>query len=405
MLGGGIFVLFAFAIEVGQGGTPFAFALAGFVALLTSYSYARLSLTYPSEGGTIEFINHAFGRGLFSGVVNMFLWLNYMVVLALYAYAFSSYALWFIPAPLHSIFHPLVTSAIILTLVAINVLSVGIVGKTQIGLIVTKILLLLPFVVIGLLGITQYGHQFFIGIYPVNIIAAGMIIFVSFEGFELIANTTLEVRHPETTLPRAYYATVLVVTTLYILISLIAIGNLPLSQIIAAQDYALAVVAETILGIGGFCLIIVVALLSTSSAMNATIYGTAKMSTILAQNQQLSSFFTHQIKERPMYALVIIAVVTILIATLFDLYAISIMGSIGFLVVFALVNVANLRLSNYTHCRRLIPLLGVLFCTIAIIIVIGFTALTRPFELVGILCLGLTALVFQIVYRKWYQNT
>ncbi len=42
-------------------GTPVAFALAGVVALLTTYSYAKLSAAYPSRGGTVTFLDRVFG--------------------------------------------------------------------------------------------------------------------------------------------------------------------------------------------------------------------------------------------------------------------------------------------------------------------------------------------------------
>ena len=55
MVGGGIFAVLGLAVQLAQGGTPVAFALAGVVALLTAYSYARLSVRYPSRGGTVTF--------------------------------------------------------------------------------------------------------------------------------------------------------------------------------------------------------------------------------------------------------------------------------------------------------------------------------------------------------------
>ena len=55
MVGGGIFAVLGLAVQMAHGGTPVAFALAGVVALLTAYSYAKLSVTYPSRGGTVTF--------------------------------------------------------------------------------------------------------------------------------------------------------------------------------------------------------------------------------------------------------------------------------------------------------------------------------------------------------------
>ncbi len=51
MVGGGIFAVLGLAVQLAHGGTPVAFALAGVVALLTTYSYAKLSVAYPSRGG------------------------------------------------------------------------------------------------------------------------------------------------------------------------------------------------------------------------------------------------------------------------------------------------------------------------------------------------------------------
>jgi amino acid transporter len=73
MVGGGIFAVTGLTIEVTKGGAPVAFLIAGVVALLTSYSYLRLTLRYPSEGGTVEFLNRAFGGGIFTGAANILL--------------------------------------------------------------------------------------------------------------------------------------------------------------------------------------------------------------------------------------------------------------------------------------------------------------------------------------------
>ncbi|HKJ81012.1 MAG TPA: hypothetical protein VJ954_03230, partial [Ignavibacteriaceae bacterium] len=44
MVGGGIFAVLGLAVKMAHGGTPVAFFIAGIVALITSYSYAKLSV-------------------------------------------------------------------------------------------------------------------------------------------------------------------------------------------------------------------------------------------------------------------------------------------------------------------------------------------------------------------------
>ena len=85
MVGGGIFAVLGLAVQLAAGGTYIAFAIAGVIALLTSYSYAKLTLAFPSQGGTVEFLNQAFGTGVFTGGLNILLWFNYIVMLSLYA--------------------------------------------------------------------------------------------------------------------------------------------------------------------------------------------------------------------------------------------------------------------------------------------------------------------------------
>ena len=91
MVGGGIFAVLGLSVNLTHGGAPVAFLIAGLVALITSYSYTRLSVTFPSQGGTVAFLDRAFGPGLITGSMNILLWISYMVMLSLYAFAFGSY--------------------------------------------------------------------------------------------------------------------------------------------------------------------------------------------------------------------------------------------------------------------------------------------------------------------------
>jgi amino acid transporter len=132
MVGGGIFAVLGLAVSMAKGGTPVSFLVAGLIALLTSYSYVKLSLAYPDRGGTVKFINQGFGIGVFSGGVNNLLWVSYIIMLALYASAFGSYA----PNLLALTSHPELDShiygtAIIILATIINYYSIAFVGKSS----------------------------------------------------------------------------------------------------------------------------------------------------------------------------------------------------------------------------------------------------------------------------------
>src|SRR5512147_1585848 len=92
IVGGGIFATLGIAVTEAHGSAWLAFVVGGAVALLTAYSYARLSIAFPDAGGTVSFVNRAFGAGYFAGGLNTLLVFSYAVVMALYANAFATYA-------------------------------------------------------------------------------------------------------------------------------------------------------------------------------------------------------------------------------------------------------------------------------------------------------------------------
>ncbi len=118
MVGGGIFAVLGTAVELARGGTPVAFLLAGIIALMTTYSYARLSATFPSSGGTVVFIDRAFGVDLWTGAANLLLYLSYLVTIGLYASAFGAYATTLFSLEEPWALHVLISTAILLPMFA-----------------------------------------------------------------------------------------------------------------------------------------------------------------------------------------------------------------------------------------------------------------------------------------------
>jgi amino acid transporter len=400
MVGGGIFAVLGLAVQIARGGTPVAFSLAGLVALTTCYSYARLSVTYPSQGGTVEFLNQAFGPGLITGGLNVLLWLSYIVMLALYAYAFGSYGASFFPSAAQPFWKHVFISGIIVLLSGLNVLGAGVVGRLEEWIVAFKIAILSFFVLTGVWSLNLHRLAPAAWASPLYLTTGGMIIFLAYEGFELIANTAADVRNPGKTLPRAYFSAVGFVILLYILISLVTVGNLDVDQIVASKDYALAVSAKPFLGNAGFTLIAIAALLSTGSAINATLYGSSRISYIIAKEGELPESMEKKIWNRPIEGLFITSGMTLMVANLFDLSSISTMGSAGFLLIFAAVNASNAKLFEKTASRRWIAVLGVIICLTALGALIVQRALTAPGELwvLGIM-VGLAFLI-EAIYRQ-----
>jgi amino acid transporter len=400
MVGGGIFAVLGLAVQLAHGGTPVAFVLAGMVALVTAYSYARLSATYPSRGGTVAFLNRAFGTGIFSGGLNILLWLSYIVMLSLYAYAFGSYGASFFPEAVQLFWKHILISVAVITFTCLNILGAKAVAKSEDYIVAFKIVILLAFLAVGLWSVdiqrlepTAWSSTF-------QLIAGGMIIFVAYEGFELIANTAGNVSNPRKVLPLAYFSAVGFVIVLYVLVSIVTVGNLPIGGIVAARDYALAEAAKPFLGSFGFTMIAVAALLSTGSAINATLYGSARISYVIAKDGELPDKLERKIWDRPIEGLLITSGLTLLVANLFDLSSISTMGSAGFLLIFAAVNASNARLYLSTGSRRWVSILGVVLCLAALTILVGQRAFASPKELWILVAMVGLAFIVEVIYRR-----
>jgi len=399
MVGGGIFAVLGFAVQLAHGGVPVAFAIAGAVAFVTSYSYARLSVAYPSRGGTVEFINQAFGEGIPTGGLNILLWLSYIVMLSLYAYAFGSYGAEFSPAGSHRLAMHALTSAVVVFLTALNVMGAKVVGEYEELVVGFKLAILLLFIGVGSFSVDIHSLSPSGWSAPLQLVSGGMVIFLAYEGFELIANTASDVRDPARTLPRAYFSSVVFVIILYVLVSAVTAGNLPVAKIVAAKDYALAEAARPFLGSAGFTLVAVAALLSTASAINATLYGTSRVSYIIARDGELPELLEKKVWNKPLEGLFITSGLTLIAANFLDLESISMMGSAGFLIIFAAVNASAYRLRDKAGVKAAVAATGVAACIAALGALVWMTAVNAPWKLAVLA--GMVAVSFAVewIYR------
>jgi len=397
MVGGGIFAVLGLTIDLAKGAAPLAFLFAGVIALITAYSYVKLSLRYPSEGGSIEFIVRAFGNGRFSSIINNLLLISYTIMLALYAYAFGSYGSALILGKDVLWLHQLLSAGVITVFMFINLLGAFLTGRAEDIMVIIKILILLIFAGVGTstIDISRMSSENWESFS--SIITGGLIIFLAFEGFELIANTARDIRNPKRNLPLAFYSSVIFVIILYVWIAVVTVGNLSFEEAKEAQDYVLAKAGEPFFGKVGFIVIGVAALLSTASAINATLYGSSRVSYLIAKYGELPETFEERIKNGYEGTL-IIALLSIIFTTLFNINNISVAGSIGFLMVFTLVNYANFKLYRETGANRIIAGLGVLAGALATTILIGYNIIHSPKSLITSGIVLVSVVVFTFLY-------
>jgi len=400
MIGGGIFAVLGLTILLAKGAAPLAFLFAGIIALLTSYSYAKLSVRYPSEGGTVEFLVRAFGNNLITSYLNVLLLASYIIMLALYSYAFGSYASAVLVGHEVALLKKFLIAFVVIFFTFLNFLGAYVSGKAEDIMVFTKVAILLFFSVLGFFtaDFSRLSPEHWESIF--KILTGGLIIFLAYEGFELIANTAQDVEEPEKVLPKAFYSAVITVIFIYVLVAIVAVGNLTYEEVQKYSDYALAVAAKPFLGELGFVLIGIAAMISTASAINATLYGSARVSYLVAKFGALPKDLTRKVWKNGTEGLLIIAIITIIFATTFDLKNISVAGSLGFLIIFAAVNLANFKLAEETKSNKWISFIAFFLCLLSIAVLISYNLDHSPESLksFGIVVAG--TVIFETIYRK-----
>ena len=401
MVGGGIFAVLGVAATLAGGATPIAFMIAGAVAALTAFSYARLSVRFQSAGGTVTFIDRAFGISEATGSLNIVLWAGYIVTTALYASAFGSYAATFFTGssgPDPFVVRSLVALAVILPW-AINLANAGLVARSESVIVAIKLAMLAIIIAAGLPSVSASGLDPATWSSPLSIVAAGMLIFVAYEGFELIANASADVKRPAKTLPWALALSVGLVVVLYAVIAIVTVASLSPDQIARAADFALAEAASTSLGQFGFTLVAISAVLATFSAINATLYGTARLSFTIAYEGELPGTLEKRTWNQPV-GLHITAGLALALAIAMPVESISAMASAIFLAVFAVVNAAELKTEASWGMARVIAGAGILGCGGSLLVLLARSTGKDPAAMLVLAALVTAALVSEHLVLK-----
>ncbi len=399
MIGAGIFSILGTACQIGGNGVYISFIIAGFIALFSTYSYAKLGTRYPSAGGPVEFLAQSFGGGIVTGGFTILLWLGYIIALSLYARAFAAYAMTFFHNPPSILLNVLATS-IVLVFTGIGFVGAKAVGDIEVIIVTIKVGILVIFAVAGLFFMAP-GQLTFSRFPPLNsIFFAAAIVFLAYEGFGLITNAAEDMSDPKKLLPKALYLSVLIVILIYVGVSIAVIGNLPLSSIIKAKDYALAEAAKPFLGLIGFKIIAIAALFSTASAINATLYGGANVSYMIAKDGELPLIFERKVWHSGKEGLLITAALIILFTNLFDLSKIAMVGSALFLIIYASVNLGHLKLYKMTGGKPVLIWTAILGNLISFFILTYYLWKYSMLTLIAIGVILFFSFSIECVYRK-----
>lgn len=408
MVGGGIFTVLGISVSMVGFLAPFAIALGGVVALFAAYSYVKLGIYYQDEGATYAFFKRTYPNSyLAASFIGWYTIFGYISTLALYAYTFSSYAIsgseW-----VHDIWiRKIVAMAIIWTFALINLWSVKGMGRIEDLMVYFKLgILFVISVMLIYYGKTDFKtfSQILVRDFEdtkiIHILTVASVTFVAYEGFQLVINAVKEMDDPDKNIPRAIYSAVALVAAIYFIIALAAVIAIPAEDLIRNKEYALAAGAQDVMGTLGRDLIIIGAVLATSSAISGTMFGSSRQMARIADDGYLPHTLSKRHGTIPVYAILAMAATASILILIGGLRLILEFGSITFLLVSLLMAIANFKIRRKTRSSTLFTIIAISGLAVGSILILWYEYKTKPEQMLFIMLLYILLSIGAWSYAK-----
>ena len=292
MVGGGIFSTLGVVIGIAGAWAWLSFAAAGCVALVAGYSYVKLAGHYGEGGGAFTFLREINAMG-FAGSLSWVLIVGYVLTNAVYAFTFGQYlghvvglGPWFPRAA---------AVGIMALFIGLNLRGVGEAGGVEVFLVWFKLVVL-----VGLAGwgLAQWNPPMLSEGVPASGIGAALFgaasVFMAYEGFQLLTYDYDDIDEPKKTLPRAVLSAIIVVIGVYIVVALGTAMLIGADRVVENAEVALAVAGQQALGTVGLVVVTVAAAFSTGSAINSTLFATARLAHEVASDGELPAALDHE---------------------------------------------------------------------------------------------------------------
>jgi len=344
-IGAGIYVLIGAVAGHAGRYAPWSFVLAAVVMAFTVGSYAELTTRFPVSAGEAAYVRAAFRSRAASTLTGLLTIVIGIVSSAAVALGAAGYIAQFTDWP---------PSAVVALLLAV-------LGAVAAWGILESVLLASLFTLIeagGLLVIIVAGFQAQVplasalAVPPLDIATlsgigyASLLAFFAFIGFEDLANVVEEAKVPQRDIPRAMVLTLVISTVLYVAVAAIAVAAVPVAEL-AASPAPLSLVFRTLAGVSP-ATISVIAIVATLNTILAQMTMAARVVYGLARQGDLPGFAgrVHPKTATPLIATALIVAATLALALLVPFERLAEGTSLATLVVFALVNLALLRLRH-----------------------------------------------------------
>ena len=347
MIGAGIFALTGQVAELAGQWFPAAFVLAAVISGFSAYSYIRVSSTFPSAGGIGMILHKAYGDTTLTGWAALLMALSMVIYESLVARTFGTYLVQPFDVGADSLLVPGLGVALIAAAFAVNVAGNQLIDRVSKVTAIVKVAGILLFAGAALWA-SGWSAAAASGAGPGaagpgGFLAGVALAILAFKGFTTITNSGGEVIDPHRNVGRAIVISLAVCLVVYLAVVAALRASLPLDQLVAAKDFALAEAARPALGSLGVWFTVAIAVIATASGILASIFAVSRMLAMLSDMRLVphrhlglpGTIQTHTL----IYTVVIAAALTML----FDLSRIASLGAILYLTMDLTVHVGVLR--------------------------------------------------------------
>ncbi|MFB6142776.1 MAG: APC family permease [Halorientalis sp.] len=410
MIGGGIYAVMGVVAKITTTATWAAFVLAGVVALAAGYSFDVLNRLSEDRGGSVTFVQCFTGNTTLAGMTGWTLLFGYVGSMAMYAFAFGEFTVAFAavpdaagPLPMR----PLVSVVAVVGFVGLNVVGARATGVVENALVGGKVAILVAFGLLGLVyaaGPSGPALRFGIGkLTSSGPLVAAAISFVAFQGWQLLYYDQDAIADPARTIRRAVFVAIPVAVVVYVLVGVVTVNLVPAAlqthPHVALRDAARLMMQPYGLATAGGVVLSLSALLSTGSAINATLFSAAHFATGMVSDDLLPDRIEPDTAESvPDRIVYVLGAITAALTGVGGLGAITSFASLAFILVFGGTCLLAFAQRDQAAVHPLPPLVGTVGAAAFFPLMLWNLLVREPRTFYAVLLLGGAVVAVELLY-------
>jgi amino acid transporter len=336
MIGGGIFSTLGVVVGISGSLAWLSFLAAGLIALASGYSYAKLAIHYDEGGGAFTYLRKI-QANQFAASLSWVLIIGYVLTNAVYAFTFGQYLGHLVD--LGSWFPRATAVGIMALFIGLNLRGVGEAGRIEIILVWIKLIVL-----VGLAswGLAKWDVPMMSQGVPDTGISAALFgaasVFMAYEGFQLLSYDYNDIQAAKKNLLRVMLSAIAIVSLVYMMVAIGTTMLIGADQVVLHKEVALAIAGQKALGTTGLVIVTIAAAFSTGSAINATLFATARLAYKVAKEGELPANL-HQKNQSgvPNRSVIWLGVAAAILAAIGTLTTLVEAASLAFLFTFTIV--------------------------------------------------------------------